>query len=98
MHRAQLVLPRETRPYYGGQGHDPLGAQTSDSCSPATGEKLACVAEAGIGDVDRIVAAAKAGYQIWRDIAPLERARLIRELAAILRRHADELALLDATD
>ena len=98
MSDAKLVLPKATRPYYGGQWHEPVLAQATDSWSPATGEKLVTVADAGIGDVDAIVAAAKAGFEIWRDVVPLERARLLRELAAILRRHADELALLDAVD
>jgi betaine-aldehyde dehydrogenase len=98
MSQAVVVLPSETRPYFGGQWQEPILGQTSDSYSPATGEKLATIADAGVEDVDAIVAAAQAGFEIWRDVTPLERARLLKELAAILRRHSDELALLDAVD
>lgn len=56
------------------------------------------IAAAGTEDVERAVAAARAGFLVWRDVVPLERGRILREMAAILRLHADELAMLDAAD
>src|SRR5512139_604049 len=98
MNPPQLVLPKQTRPYYGGDWHDPLQPRSSDNFSPATGELLATVAEAGADDVPAAVAAAQAGFEAWRDVAPLERARILRALASVVRAHGEELALLDAID
>jgi betaine-aldehyde dehydrogenase len=84
--------------YYGGAWHAPSGGAYVASENPATGEPLAGVAAASEADVDRAVAAAAAGFRVWRDVPPLERARLLREMAQIVRRNARELALLDAED
>jgi len=44
------------------------------------------------------VASAKAAFPAWRDTPPLERARLLKRIATVLRDHAEELALIDAAD
>src|SRR5258708_39545619 len=67
-----------------------------DTINPANGEVLARVADAGRRDVDRAVEAAHEGYLIWRDVVPLERARIMRAAADVFRRHADELALIES--
>ena len=46
--------------------------------------------------MDAAVAAARKGFLEWRDVAPLKRACILREIAAIIRRHGDELALIDS--
>ncbi len=66
--------------------------------SPATGELLCRIADAGPADAEAAIAAAQAGFATWRQVPPLERARILREAAAILRQHGRELALLDAAD
>lgn len=38
------------------------------------------------------------GLQLWRAVPPLERGRILREAAAVLRRNGRELAALDALD
>ena len=90
------VLPRRRDLYYGGAWH-PAAAQ-SDTTNPGTGESLGPVAEAREVDVDRAVAAARRGFETWRDVKPLERARILKEIAALLRKHGDELALIDAAN
>ena len=65
---------------------------------PGNGASLGKVAECGTGDVDAAVAAAKAAFKEWRGVAPLERARILRRVAQILRDHAGELAMIDAAD
>src|SRR5262249_11369734 len=49
-------------------------------------------------DVDAAVAAAKAAFKEWRNVLPLERAKMLRRIAEVLRKHAQELALIDAAD
>ena len=59
---------------------------------------LAAVADGTAEDVEAAIAAARAGFETWRRVAPLERARLLRRVATILREHAGELAMIDAAD
>lgn len=84
--------------YYGGAWQQALSGETFDTTNPATGEKLASVCSAGAGDVDAAVLAAQNGYKAWRDVAPLERARIMVHCAGIFRRHAAEIAYLESLD
>ncbi|SOE97134.1 betaine-aldehyde dehydrogenase [Burkholderia sp. D7] len=92
----RAVFPTHYGVYYGGAWHDAVEDTGFDTINPANGEILARVADAGRGDVDRAVEAAHEGYLIWRDVVPLERARIMRATADVFRRHADELALLES--
>lgn len=92
------VLPRQRGLYYGGQWHAAQGGATFAVTSPGSGQSLGVVADAAAADVDAAVAAARAAFPGWRDTAPLERARLLRRVAQIVRDNARELALLDALD
>ncbi len=89
-------LPVHRDLYYGGTWAAPRSGGYVPTHNPGTGAVVAEVAEAGAGDVDLAVAAAAAAFRDWRRVLPLERARLLREAAVILRRHADELAMIDA--
>jgi betaine-aldehyde dehydrogenase len=82
--------------YYGGRWHDAMEDAGFDTINPANGEVLARVVDARSVDVDRAVEAAYEGYLIWRDVVPLERARIMRAAADIFRRHADEVALIES--
>lgn len=66
--------------------------------SPGSGASLGEVADASARDVDAAVAAAREAFPGWRDTPPLERARLLRRMAQIVRENARELAMLDALD
>ena len=94
----QAVLPDARGLYYGGQWHEAVQGSRVDVLSPATGSLLCSIADAATADVDRAVAAALDGFKLWRNVAPLERGRILREAAAILRRNGRELAALDALD
>ncbi|MET1027155.1 MAG: aldehyde dehydrogenase family protein [Dongiaceae bacterium] len=94
----QTTLPTHHGLYYGGAWHDPVTKSHFDTINPATGKVLAKVADATAGDVDLAVAAAYKGYLAWRDVVPLERARLMRACAAVFREHSRELAMLDSLD
>jgi acyl-CoA reductase-like NAD-dependent aldehyde dehydrogenase len=63
--------------------------------NPATAEQLATVAEGGVEDVDRAVAAAVAAYERWRALSPVTRGRAMHRFAALVEEHAEELALLE---
>jgi len=63
--------------------------------NPATEQTIAELPEVGVGETDEAVAAAKAAFPAWRAVAPADRARLLRRLAASVEEHAEELALLE---
>ena len=95
---AALRLPEHRTCYYGGAWHAPKSGREADTINPGTGESLGRVADAGAADVDAAVAAAKAAFRQWRNVLPLERAKLLRRIAEVLRNHAQELAMIDAAD
>src|ERR1700682_79500 len=89
-------IPRDL--YYSGTWHSAAAGARTEIGSPSTGMSLGKVAWAGAEDVDLAVGAAHAAFFVWRDVKPLERAKILREVAAVLRRHGRELALIDAAD
>ncbi|MEO8136032.1 MAG: aldehyde dehydrogenase family protein [Betaproteobacteria bacterium] len=93
-----IPLPAHRSLYYGGAWHDPAAGQFIDTQNPGTGETLAQVAVSGADDVDAAVAAAQRGFAEWRAVLPLERAKILRRLAQIVRDNAQELALIDAAN
>jgi betaine-aldehyde dehydrogenase len=93
-----VLLPSQRGVYYGGEWHVSDGSKTRDIYNPATGELLAEIVEGSAADVDAAVAAAAKGFAAWRRVAPLERAQILREIAAVIRKRGRELALLDAAD
>jgi betaine-aldehyde dehydrogenase len=94
----RLTLPEHRDLYYGGAWHAPLAGRYVELTSPGDGSALGRVPEASPEDVDAAVAAARKGFRVWSQVAPLERARTLRRIAEILRAHAEELALIDAAD
>ena len=95
---ASLRLPEHRTCYYGGAWHAPKSGREADTINPGTGESLGRVADAGAADVDAAVAAAKTAFKQWRNVLPLERAKMLRWIAEVLRKHAQELAMIDAAD
>jgi betaine-aldehyde dehydrogenase len=91
------MLPKHRDLYYGGQWHRPQGGYV-DTLNPATGESLGPAAEANAADVDAAAQAAHQAFPEWRKLKPLERAARLKQVAAVLRAHAEEFALLDAAN
>ncbi|HEY3131265.1 MAG TPA: aldehyde dehydrogenase family protein [Acidobacteriota bacterium] len=83
-----------------GQEVESLAGKTFPTINPATEEVLAEVADGNEADVDRAVRAARRAFDEgpWARMAPWERGRLIGKVAEVIRRRADELAMLDALD
>ena len=63
---------------------------------PATEAVLAEIPRAGVAETDAAVARAKAAYPAWRAVPPADRARLLYELADVLERELERLAVLEA--
>lgn len=92
------VLPSNRDLYYGGRWHAPIKGGMAQTFDPGRGISLGDVAEASIADVNKAVAAARKGYLEWRDVMPFERAKILREIARILRDNHKELATIDAAN
>ena len=93
----EAILPRHRDLYYGGQWQKPKGGYR-ETLNPATGASLGPCAEANAEDVDAAVKAAHKAYKEWRRVKPLERAGLMKKIAAAIRANAEELAMLDAAN
>lgn len=80
--------------YIGGEWVTPNHAESLDVIDPATEERVAQVAQAGIADVQRAVTAARAAFDRgdWSTEAPAERAARLRIVAGALRERLPELA------
>jgi acyl-CoA reductase-like NAD-dependent aldehyde dehydrogenase len=64
--------------------------------NPATEEPIAELEQAGVEETDAAVARAKDAYPRWRAVAPNDRARLLRRLAALVEEHGEELARIES--
>ena len=63
--------------------------------NPATEETVTEVESATIEQADAAIERAAEAFPAWRDVAPGERARLLRRFAAVVDEHIDELAELE---
>jgi acyl-CoA reductase-like NAD-dependent aldehyde dehydrogenase len=63
--------------------------------NPATEETIRDLPEAGVEETDAAVARAREAFPAWRVVAPSDRARLLRRLAALVEEHAEELARIE---
>src|SRR5881296_1293721 len=69
-----------------------------DVLNPATTERLARVTQAGAGDVDAAVAAARRALPDWSGLAGHARARHLYALARAVQKHSRLLAVLESLD
>jgi aldehyde dehydrogenase (NAD+) len=93
----------DLRPSYGlfidGEFVDPVDGSTFKSVNPASEEVLAEVAEAGAGDVDRAVRAARGAYdRVWGPMPGRDRAKYLYRIARIIQERGRELAVLESLD
>lgn len=88
------------RLYINGEWVDSLSGKTFETVNPATGEKLADVAEAGPEDIDLAVKAAREAFDhgTWSRMGTAEKSRLIYKLADLMEKHERELAQLETLD
>ena len=75
-----------------GQWQDAADGRTLPVFNPATGAEIGRVAHAGIADLDRALAAAQKGFEAWRDVPVIERGRIMRRAAGLMRERADGIA------
>ncbi|MET7749860.1 aldehyde dehydrogenase family protein [Micromonospora sp. NPDC005367] len=93
----------DIKPAYGlfidGKFVDPSDGGSFKSINPATEEVLAEIAEAGSGDVDRAVRAARTAYEtVWGPMPGRDRAKYLFRIARLIQERSRELAVLESLD
>ena len=75
-----------------GQWVDAASGKKIAVHNPATGAVIGHVAHAGIADLDRALAAAQKGFQVWKRTSAHERQAVMRRAAVLLQERADAIA------
>lgn len=80
--------------YIDGKWRPAASGRTIPVVNPATEENVGTVAHADRSDLDEALAAADKGFKTWRMISPLERSKVMRKAAELIRERADMIATL----
>src|SRR5437762_14063180 len=87
--------------FINGEFTDARSGETFATTNPATEEKIADVASAGVEDVDAAVKAARAQMEPrsdWQKMKPRDRAKIMWRLADMLSARADEIGRIETLD
>jgi betaine-aldehyde dehydrogenase len=84
--------------YIGGRYVRSASGESFDDINPATGEVLCRVEQAGVAEVERAVAAAEAGFDVWSAMTGAERGRILNRASRILRKRNREIAEIEVCD
>ncbi|AUT72117.1 MULTISPECIES: aldehyde dehydrogenase family protein [Paraburkholderia] len=88
----------QTQLFIDGRFVPSLSGETLATLNPHDNSVIAEVSMANHADVDRAVAAAKAAFPKWSNMAGAERGRLLLKLADAIEANADRLARLESID
>ncbi len=84
--------------FIGGEWREPANGGYFDTTDPATGEKIATVAQGSMADVDAAVQAARQAFSTWQALSPHARARYLYAMARAVQKHSRKLAVLETID
>jgi succinate-semialdehyde dehydrogenase / glutarate-semialdehyde dehydrogenase len=76
------------------QWRDAQGGKTLPVVNPASGAEIGRVAHAAIADLDTALIAALKGFITWRTMPAIERSKIMRQAAVLMRERADSIAAL----
>ncbi|GGF38140.1 aldehyde dehydrogenase family protein [Subtercola lobariae] len=93
---ARHIVDRPWKVLAGGEPFDT--AATYEIENPSTGGGLADAPDASAEEVDRLVRLAATAQPAWGALTPRERAGKVRQFAALMIEHREELATLDSLD
>src|SRR4030088_2093419 len=102
MSAAEIIKPKldPGKLFINGRREDAASGKTIDVMNPATGELLTTVSESERSDIDRAVSAARASFEkkSWRGMDPSKKEKILWDVADLLVKHKDELALLESME
>jgi aldehyde dehydrogenase (NAD+) len=81
-----------------GAWRDPAEGVFFDTIDPATGDKIASVAQGSSADIDAAVQAARKAFPKWQELSGHLRARFLYAMARAVQRHSRRLAVLETID
>ena len=81
--------------FYGGTFRKSARQETIEVRNPATSDIITHVPDAGEDDIIAAVCSARAGFEVWSKIDPIDRARHLRKFADIIAENIPKLALLE---
>ncbi len=84
----------DTRLLINNAWQDAADGRTIDVLNPATNAVIGRVAHASVKDLDSALAAAQKGFEIWRATSAVERQRIMRGAAVLLRERAETIAAI----
>ena len=84
--------------FINGEWHDPIDGVFFDSSDPATGEKIASIAQGSAADINAAVQAARQALPKWQALTPHVRARYLYAMARSVQKHSRRLAVLETID
>jgi len=84
--------------FINGEWHDPIDGVFFDSSDPATGEKIASIAQGSAADINTAVQAAHQALPKWQALTPHSRARYLYGIARSVQKHSRRLAVLETID
>ena len=84
--------------FIAGHSVPPHSGQYFDNFAPGTGEKIGVVAAGDARDIDDAVRAAQAAFAEWRDRKPIERGRIMMDIARAIRAHSPRLSALESLE
>jgi phenylacetaldehyde dehydrogenase len=97
--RVNDFLATEGRLVIGGQRRMALSGKTFDTPNPATGRRLATVAEGQAEDIDAAVKAPRAAFDgPWSSLTPSQRAKILWKIGDLIEEHAETLAEIESLD
>jgi succinate-semialdehyde dehydrogenase/glutarate-semialdehyde dehydrogenase len=80
-----------TQLFIDGQWCDAADGRTLPVFNPATGLEIGRLAHAGVPDLDRALAAAQRGFELWRKVPAAERATIMRRAGTLMRERAEAI-------
>ena len=96
---SQVNLAKRYDHFIGGQWTAPVEKKYFATHNPATGKKIAEVAEGSKADVDAAVKAARAAYNgVWGKMSGRERGKYIFRIARLIQERAREFAIIESID
>jgi acyl-CoA reductase-like NAD-dependent aldehyde dehydrogenase len=84
--------------WIGGEWVDAESGKTFSTVNVTTGEPLGTAPLADKADVDKAVAAARKAFPAWAALPPSQRSSIVAKIAENVRKHAKEMAHLDALE
>jgi succinate-semialdehyde dehydrogenase / glutarate-semialdehyde dehydrogenase len=75
-----------------GKWQHSANKETYDVVNPATEEVIGKASKASPDDVEKALKSAEKGFEIWKKLTPWDRAKIIRNIADLIRKKNNELA------